>query len=61
MGMDWFKIINGVNTDQLFQDDRLSERKPGPGPVYISGPKHLDKRTHNRAMVKGFYGALQEG
>lgn len=58
--MDWFKIINGINADQLFQTIDLVKENPDLARFKFRAQNTWINGTHNRAMVKDFYGALQE-
>jgi hypothetical protein len=59
-GMDWFKIVNGINADQLFQTIDLVKENPELARFKFRAQNTWINGTHNRAMVKDFFGALKE-
>jgi uncharacterized OsmC-like protein len=52
--------VNGVNTEQLFGTIDLIKDKPEVAKFRFRAKNRWVGGTHNRATVKGFYGALQE-
>ena len=58
--MDRFKIINGINADQLLQTIDLVKENPALAQFKFRTQSTWINGTHNRAMVKDFYGALKE-
>jgi uncharacterized OsmC-like protein len=58
--MTWFKIVNGINADQLFQTIDLVKENPDLARFKFRAQNTWINGTHNRATVKDFYGALQE-
>jgi uncharacterized OsmC-like protein len=58
--MDRFKIINGINAEQLLQTIDLVKENPALAQFKFRTQSNWINGTHNRAMVKDFYGALKE-
>ena len=58
--MDRFKIINGINAEQLLQTIDLVKENPALAQFKFRTQSTWINGTHNRAMVKDFYGALKE-
>jgi uncharacterized OsmC-like protein len=58
--VDWFKIVNGINADQLFQTIDLIKENPDLARFKFRAQNTWINGTHNQATVKDFYGALQE-
>jgi len=54
------KIVNGIDTDQLFNTIELVKMQPELAQFKFRATNTWVDGTHNRATVKGFYGALQE-
>ncbi len=54
------KIVNGVNVDQLFNTIEQIKGKPEIAKFKFWATNKWIDGTHNRATVKGFYGAGQE-
>lgn len=54
------KIVNGVNVDQLFSAMDLFRGKPELATFKFRAANRWLGGTHNRAMVKDFYGPGQE-
>ena len=54
------KRVNGVNVDQLFRTIELVKGQPEIALFKFRARNTWIDGTHNRAMVKDFYGALQE-
>jgi uncharacterized OsmC-like protein len=55
-----FRIINGINADQLFQTIDLVQLNPDLAFFKFRAQNTWINGTHSRAMVKDFYGAFQE-
>ncbi len=53
-------MVNGINVDQMFQTIELVKEKPEIAQFKFRVRNKWVDGTHNRATVKGFYGALQE-
>lgn len=58
--MERFKIVNGINADQLSQTIDLVKENPDLARFQFRTQNTWINGTHNRAMVKDFYGALKE-
>lgn len=54
------KVVNGVNTEQLFTTIDLIKEKPDVAKFKFRATNEWVNGTHCRATVKGFYGALKE-
>lgn len=54
------KIINGVNVSQLFETIEAIKGNPEIAKFKFRATNKWDTGTHNRGMVKDFYGALQQ-
>jgi uncharacterized OsmC-like protein len=55
-----FRLVNGINVDQLFQTIELVKENPGLAAFKFRARNTWVAGTHNRATVKDFYGAFQE-
>jgi uncharacterized OsmC-like protein len=55
-----FRLINGINVDQLLQTIELVKENPGLASFKFRARNTWIEGTHNRATVKDFYGAFQE-
>ncbi len=55
-----FRIVNGINVDQMFQTIELVKQTPELASFKFRAQNTWVDGTHNRATVKYFYGALQE-
>lgn len=55
-----FRLVNGINVDQLFQTIDLVKENPGLASFKFRAQNTWIEGTHNRATVKDFYGAFQE-
>jgi uncharacterized OsmC-like protein len=58
--MDWFKIVNGIGAEQLFQTIEIVKENPDLARFKFRAQNTWINGTHNRAVVKDFYGALKE-
>ena len=54
------KIVNGVNVTRLSDTLNLIREKPEISRFQFRAANHWDSGMHNEAIVKDFYGALQE-
>jgi hypothetical protein len=54
------KTVNGVNVEQLLSTINLIKEKPEIAEFKFRATNQWVDGTHNRAMVKDFYGALKE-
>jgi uncharacterized OsmC-like protein len=54
------KMVNGINTEQLFQTVDLIKEKPDVAKFKFRAKNEWVNGTHCRATVKDFYGALKE-
>ena len=54
------KLLNGVNVDGLFSTIDASKKEPEIAKFKFRASNRWVNGTHNRAMVKDFYGALKE-
>jgi uncharacterized OsmC-like protein len=54
------KRVNGVNVDQLFRTIEQIKAKPEIARFQFRARNRWVDGTHNRALIKDFYGALQE-
>ena len=55
-----FRLVNGINVDQLFQTIDLVKENPELASFKFRAQNTWVEGTHNRATVKDFYGAFQE-
>jgi uncharacterized OsmC-like protein len=55
-----FRLVNGINVDQLFQTIELVKENPDLALFKFRARNTWVEGTHNRATVKDFYGAFQE-
>jgi uncharacterized OsmC-like protein len=55
-----FRLVNGINVDQLFQTIELVKENPGLAAFKFRARNTWVEGTHNQAKVKDFYGAFQE-
>jgi uncharacterized OsmC-like protein len=55
-----FRLVNGINVDQLFQTIELVKENPGLAAFKFRARNTWVEGTHNQATVKDFYGAFQE-
>ena len=58
--MTEFRLVNGINTDQLFETIDLVKFNPDLAFFKFRAQNTWINGTHNQAVVKDFYGALQE-
>ena len=58
--MTEYHIVNGINADQLFETIDLVKFNPDLVFFKFRAQNTWINGTHNRALVKDFYGALQE-
>jgi uncharacterized OsmC-like protein len=54
------KIVNGINVEQLFSTIEQVTANPEIARFTFKADNAWVDGTHNRATIKGFYGALQE-
>ncbi len=54
------KMVNGINVSQLFSTIDQVKVKPESARFTFRADNAWINGTHNRATIKGFYGALQE-
>jgi uncharacterized OsmC-like protein len=54
------RMVNGINADQIFQTIDLVKEQPELALFKFRAHNTWVDGTHNRAMVKSFYGAFQE-
>lgn len=54
------KTVNGVNVDQLFSTINLIKQRPEIAKFKFRATNRWVRGTHNRGMVKDFYGAGRE-
>jgi uncharacterized OsmC-like protein len=55
-----FRLVNGINVDQLFQTIELVKENPDLALFKFRARNTWVEGTHNRATVKDFFGAFQE-
>lgn len=55
-----FRLVNGLNVDQLVQTIELVKETPELAFFKFRAQNTWIEGTHNRALVKDFYGALRE-
>jgi uncharacterized OsmC-like protein len=55
-----FRLINGINVDQMMQTIELVKENPDLAAFKFRAHNTWIEGTHNRATVKDFYGAFQE-
>ena len=55
-----FRLVNGINVDQLFQTIDLVKENPDLASFKFRASNTWVEGTHNRATIKDFYGAFQE-
>jgi uncharacterized OsmC-like protein len=55
-----FRLINGINVDQMMQTIELVKENPDLASFKFRARNTWIEGTHNRATVKDFYGAFQE-
>jgi uncharacterized OsmC-like protein len=58
--MTEFRLVNGINADQLFETIDLVKFNPDLAFFKFRAQNTWINGTHNQATVKDFYGALQE-
>ncbi len=54
------RLVNGVDTDELFRTTNAIRKNPDIAKFKFSATNRWINGTYNRATVKDFYGALQE-
>jgi uncharacterized OsmC-like protein len=55
-----FRLINGINVDQMMQTIELVKENPALASFKFRARNTWVEGTHNQATVKDFYGAFQE-
>jgi uncharacterized OsmC-like protein len=55
-----FRLVNGISADQLLQTIELVKETPELAAFKFRAQNTWIEGTHNRALVKDFYGALRE-